>query len=82
MNLTQYILNYENNMNKFNTQKNIDKNNKEIFHNLNYYISTGYNIPLNNDGENNDENDGTNNNQILLNSTNDLLDSLNIDKIS
>ena len=82
MNLTQYILNYENNMNKFNTQKNIDKNNKEIFLNLNYYISTGYNIPLNNDDENNDENDGTNNNQILLNSTNDLLDSLNIDKIS
>jgi len=79
MNLTQYIINYENNLNQFNIQENIDKNSKEIFYNLNYYISTGYDLPLNYN-ENNSENEK--NNQILLTSTNELIDSLNIDKFN
>lgn len=79
MNLTQYIINYENNLNQFNIQENIDKNSKEIFYNLNYYISTGCDLPLNYN-ENNSDNEK--NNQILLTSTNELIDSLNIDKIN
>jgi septal ring factor EnvC (AmiA/AmiB activator) len=75
MNLTQYILNYENNVNKFNAQENIDKNNKEIFYNLNYYISTGYNIPL---GDNINIHESDKNNQILLTGSNELIDSLNL----
>ena len=78
INLTQYILNFENNLNKFNEQENIYNNNKEIFYNLNYYISTGSNLPLNDEFvlEN------KNKNKTLLTSNNELIDSLNFDKIN
>jgi len=79
INLTQYILNFENNLNKFNEQENIYNNNKEIYYNLNYYISTGSNLPLNDDES---ELEYKNKNKILLTSNNELIDSLNIDKIN
>ena len=78
MNLTKYISNFENNLNEFNLQKKIEYNNKEIYYNLNYYISTGCNLPLTN--ENISEN--KNNNKTVLISPNELIDSLNIDKIN
>ena len=73
MNLTQYILNYEKNVNKFNAQENIDKNNKEIFYNLNYYRLTGNNIPLYNE----DDYGQKYNKKIILTNSNELIDSLN-----
>ena len=79
INLTEYILNFENNLNKFNEQENIYNNNKEIFYNLNYYISTGNNLPLNDDEF---VLEYKNKNKTLLTSNNELIDSLNIDKIN
>ena len=72
-NLTKYIKDFENNYREFNEQERIDNNNREIFYNLNYYISTGNNIPLNNEIGNN----SVYNNKIILNNSNELLDSLN-----
>ena len=78
MNLTQYISNFESNLNEFNLQKRIENNNKEIYYNLNYYISTGCNFPLTN--KNNSE--FKNINKILSISPDELIDSFNIDKIN
>ena len=78
LNLSKCLMNFDNSLNEFNIQKNIAKNNKEIFYNLNYYISTGYNIPLNNTSDF----DYKNNNKILLTNSEELIDSLNIDKMN
>jgi len=78
INLTKYISNFEDNLNEFNIKEKIDKNNNDIFYNLNYYISTGCNLPLYND-VNCEYND---NKKILLTNSNILIDSLNIDKIN
>ena len=75
--LTKYIKDFENNYKEFNTQEKIDNNNKEIFYNLNYYISTGNNLPLNKEIENNIDYD-----KIIITNSNELFDSLNIDKIN
>ena len=75
--LTKYIKDFENNYKEFNTQEKIDNNNKEIFYNLNYYISTGNNLPLNKEIENNIDYD-----KIIITNSNELFDSFNIDKIN
>ena len=71
--LSNCLLNFENNLNDFNKKKSIEQNNKEIFYNLNYYICTGNNIPLNNE-----VNYGHKyNKKIILTNSNELIDSLN-----
>ena len=78
LNLSKYLLNFENNLNEFNRQKNIKKNNRDIYYNLNYYISTGCNLPLNPGFES----EYKNRNKIILTSSDELIDSLNIDKMN
>ena len=75
--LMNIIKEYEYEKNKFHIKQKIDKNNKEIFYNLNYFISTGNNIPLSNPEKNTSINEKSN--ESLRNSSNELIDSLNLD---
>jgi len=74
--LIKFINEYEKEKNNFYNKQKIDMNNKEIFHNLNYYIATGNSIPLTND-ENYIYNNK--NNIYLNNNNNELIDSLNLE---
>ena len=67
-NLIQNMKDFEEEKNNFIIKQKIDLNNKNIFYNLNYFISTGNNIPLSN-----------NENKIFINEKdkNELIDSLN-----
>ena len=67
-NLIQNIKDFEEEKNNFIIKQKIDLNNKNIFYNLNYFISTGNNIPLSNT---------ENNNLINEIDKNELIDSLN-----
>ena len=53
LNLIQNIKDFEEEKNNFIIKQKIDLNNKNIFYNLNYFISTGNNIPLSNTENNN-----------------------------
>ena len=57
-------------------KENIEKNNKDIFYNLNYYITSGNNIPLRIDEKSEINNK---NNVLIKTSVNDLIDSLNME---
>ena len=57
-------------------KENIEKNNQDIFYNLNYFISSGNDIPLQID----EKSEINHKNNILIKtSVNDLIDSLNME---
>ena len=74
--LEKRIKNFEKEKNDFNVKENIEKNNKDIFYNLNYYITSGNNIPLRIDEKSEINNK---NNVLIKTSVNDLIDSLNME---
>ena len=77
--LNQCLHNFENNFNDYNIKELVDNNAKDIFYNINYYLSTGNDIKIDNKKP---YDNFRRENQFRLSGSDELVDSLSTEKIN
>ena len=80
--LNQCLCNFENNFNDYNIKELVDSNAKDVFYNINYYLSTRNDIKIDNNINKKLYNNYRRDNQFRFSGSDELVDSLSTEKIN